>query len=383
MKNKLWLVFILITIVTWGIWGAFSDTQMDRDGIPETVVYILWALTMIPCAIAALVINKGKFMHDWKSAVLGCTVGLLGAGGQLVLFKALALGPAYIIFPFIAMSPVIVITLASIFLKEKANKWQIAGICMALVAILLLSLQSGSSKKEYMVTVKEGVAEEELRNSINTAFDVVAGEDAEFDLKVKHVEGAKFQVITDFAPADTVKDKKALEEYIFVGCLPLMDDQGMTFDQFKIEEVQKSSSGILWIILAVLVLLAWGIQGFFMKFANNSMDAESIFIWMAISGLVLIPIAWFMNGDASLFFHGGGVATKSLTCFGIQILNSIGALTLVYAYRHGKAVIVSPMEGLSPLVTVLLSLVILSVIPTPLQIAGICCAAFAMYALSK
>ena len=38
MKNKLWLVFILITVVTWGIWGAFSDLQMDKAGIPETVV---------------------------------------------------------------------------------------------------------------------------------------------------------------------------------------------------------------------------------------------------------------------------------------------------------------------------------------------------------
>ena len=291
MKNKLWLVFILITIVTWGVWGAFSDTQMDRDNIPETVVYILWALTMIPCAIVALCVNKGKFMHDWKSAVLGCTVGLLGAGGQLVLFKALAIGPAYIIFPFISMSPVIVITLASIFLKEKANKWQIAGIVVALAAILLLSIQSG---------------------------------------------GADSPV-----------------------------------------------SGWLWIVLAVLVLFAWGIQGFFMKFANNSMDAESIFVWMAISAVVLIPVAYFMTPDAALFFQGEGVVGKSLTCSGIQILNAIGALTLVYAYRYGKAVIVSPMEGLSPMVTVLLSLVILSVIPTPLQIAGICCAAFAMYALSK
>ena len=291
MKNKLWLVFILITIVTWGVWGAFSDTQMDRDNIPETVVYILWALTMIPCAIVALCVNKGKFMHDWKSAVLGCTVGLLGAGGQLVLFKALAIGPAYIIFPFISMSPVIVITLASIFLKEKANKWQIAGIVVALAAILLLSIQSG---------------------------------------------GADSPV-----------------------------------------------SGWLWIVLAVLVLFAWGIQGFFMKFANNSMDAESIFVWMAISAVILIPVAYFMTPEAALFFQGEGVVGKSLTCSGIQILNAIGALTLVYAYRYGKAVIVSPMEGLSPMVTVLLSLVILSVIPTPLQIAGIACAAFAMYALSK
>jgi drug/metabolite transporter (DMT)-like permease len=116
------------------------------------------------------------------------------------------------------------------------------------------------------------------------------------------------------------------------------------------------------------------------------MDAESIFVWMAISGLVLIPVAWFMQSEpmnAPEFFAGADVTAKSLKCFGIQSLNSIGALTLVYAYRYGKAVIVSPMEGLSPMVTVLLSLIILSVIPTPLQIGGICCAAFAMYALSK
>ena len=189
------------------------------------------------------------------------------------------------------MSPVIVITLAAVFLKEKATKWQIAGIIVALAAILLLSIQTGG------------------------------------------------------------------------------DDSPV--------------SGWLWIVLAVLVLFAWGIQGFFMKFANNSMDAESIFCWMALSGLVLIPVAWFMSPDAAAFFAGEEVLGKSLGCFGIQILNSIGALTLVYAYRYGKAVIVSPMEGLSPMVTVLLSLIILSVIPTPLQIAGICCAAFAMYALSK
>ena len=294
MKNKLWLLFILITVCTWGVWGAFSDLQMDKEGIPETVVYILWALTMIPCAIVALIINKGKFKFDGKSALLGCTVGLLGAGGQLVLFKALAIGPAYIIFPFISMSPVVVITLAAVFLKEKATKWQIAGIIVALAAILLLSIQTGG------------------------------------------------------------------------GDSPV--------------------SGWLWIVLAILVLFAWGIQGFFMKFANNSMDAESIFVWMALTGLLLIPVAWFMDSDpmtASEFFAQEGIAKASLGCFGIQILNSIGALTLVYAYRYGKAVIVSPMEGLSPMVTVLLSLIILQVIPNPLQIAGICCAAFAMYALSK
>ena len=290
MKNKLWLLFILITVVTWGVWGAFSGYQIS-NGIPDTVVYIAWALSMIPCAIAALVVNKGKLTFNWRGIGLGAIVGLLGAGGQLVLFKALTMGPSYIIYPFISMAPVIVITLASIFLKEKANKWQIAGIVVALAAILLLSLETGN----------EGGA----------------------------------------------------------------------------------VSGWLWIVLAVLVLLAWGVQGFFMKFANESMDAESLFVYMTIFALVLAPVAYFMTPEAAEFFTREAVAGTFWSSFGIQILNSIGALTLVYAYRYGKAVVVSPMEGLAPMVTVLISLVILHVIPNPLQIAGLICAAFAMYALSK
>ena len=290
MKNKLWLLFILITVVTWGIWGAFSGYQIQH-GIPDTVVYIAWALSMLPCALVALIINKGKLTFSWRGIGLGAIVGLLGAGGQLVLFKALTLGPSYIIYPFISMSPVVVITLASIFLKERANKWQIAGIVVALAAILLLSLETGN-------------------------------------------EGSP---VTRW----------------------------------------------LWIVLAVLVLLAWGIQGFFMKFANESMDAESLFVYMALFAVVLAPVAYFMTPDAATFFAQEGAMAPFWSSFGIQILNSIGALTLVYAYRYGKAVVVSPMEGLAPMVTVLLSLVILHVIPNPLQIAGLVCAAFAMYALSK
>ena len=290
MKNKLWLIFILITVVTWGIWGAFSGYQIQH-GIPDTVVYIAWALSMLPCALVALIINKGKLTFSWRGIGLGAIVGLLGAGGQLVLFKALTLGPSYIIYPFISMSPVVVITLASIFLKERANKWQMAGIVVALAAILLLSLETGN-------------------------------------------EGSPV-------------------------------------------------TGWLWIVLAVLVLLAWGIQGFFMKFANESMDAESLFVYMALFAVVLAPVAYFMTPDAATFFAQEGAMAPFWSSFGIQILNSIGALTLVYAYRYGKAVVVSPMEGLAPMVTVLLSLVILHVIPNPLQIAGLVCAAFAMYALSK
>ena len=43
---------------------------------------------------------------------------------------------------------------------------------------------------------------------------------------------------------------------------------------------------------------------------------------------------------------------------GIQILNAIGALTLVYAFRYGKAMVVAPLTNAgAPLVTAVLALV--------------------------
>jgi hypothetical protein len=49
----------------------------------------------------------------------------------------------------------------------------------------------------------------------------------------------------------------------------------------------------------------------------------------------------------------------------IQSLNSLGCLLFVYAVRYGKAIIVVPMvNGLFPLVTIVLSLRIYQQIPT-------------------
>lgn len=139
MKNKNpWLIYALITTLTWGVWGAIMEFPAQW-GFPDTLGYITWSLTMIPCALVALKIDKWNLQYDFKSIFLGSCVGFLGAGGQLLLFRALREGPAYIIFPVISLYPVLTIVLSVLFLKEKVNlrgKW---GIGISLLAILLLS----------------------------------------------------------------------------------------------------------------------------------------------------------------------------------------------------------------------------------------------------
>jgi drug/metabolite transporter (DMT)-like permease len=116
----------------------------------------------------------------------------------------------------------------------------------------------------------------------------------------------------------------------------------------------KASGGFSWVLLASLVLLAWGIQGFAISHANKSMKAESIFFYMMLTSVLLIPIALLMT-DFSQKINWGPQGPWLAAA--IQILNSVGALLLVYAFRYGKAIIVSPLTNAGgPVITVAISL---------------------------
>jgi uncharacterized membrane protein len=124
----------------------------------------------------------------------------------------------------------------------------------------------------------------------------------------------------------------------------------------------------------------WGAQAFVMKFANNTMKAESIFFYMMISGIILTPVAFFMT-DFSAPINWG--FKGPYLAFLVHILNAIGALTLVYALRYGKAIVVVPMTGLSPIITVVLSLMIYAVVPGFAVSIGVVLAMIAIYFLSE
>ena len=287
MKEKrLWLFYALITTIFWGVWGAFIEIP-EKSGFPATLGYVVWALTMIPCALYALYRIKWKLEYDKRSIVLGSAVGILGAGGQLLLFQALRQGPAYIVFPIISLYPVLTIFLSLVFLKERTNKRQWTGIGLALIAMFFLS-----------------------------------------NPQVNPVH----------------------------------------------------SGGIGWLLLAILVFFMWALQAYVMKFSNNTMQAESIFFYMALTSLLLAPVAIAMT-DFSLSINWGfrGPWLAGI----IQILNAIGALTLVYALRYGKAIVVVPLTGLAPVITIVISLIVYGVVPGGVLLIGLIMAAVAIVLLSE
>ena len=62
----------------------------------------------------------------------------------------------------------------------------------------------------------------------------------------------------------------------------------------------------------------------------------------------------------------------------IQILNAVGALLLVYSFRYGKSIIVSPLVNAGgPVITILISLLLYRTIPNAINAAGMVAAAVA------
>ncbi len=273
-QRRPWLVFALTTVLLWGVWGALSPLSAAH-GFPDTLVYCVWSLTMIPPALYILWRSGWQLERSPRAVGYGLVIGLLGAGGQMLLFHTLTVGPAYFVFPVISLSPVVTIALSYLLLRERTGWQGTLGIVLAMLALPLLDLSFGRGDGE----------------------------------------------------------------------------------------------GLGWFLQSLLIMLAWGLQAYFMKLANDTVRAESIFAYMTLGALLLAPVALAMTDWSQPI--NTGLDGPWMTA-GIQILNAVGALTLVYAFRYGKAMVVAPLSNAgAPLITAVLSLLFASVVPGPLKAIGL------------
>ncbi|MEV0168877.1 putative membrane protein [Nonomuraea fuscirosea] len=124
-----------------------------------------------------------------------------------------------------------------------------------------------------------------------------------------------------------------------------------------------------WLLLAILICVAWGAQAFFMrKAALLGINDATTFGWMTISGLLLIPVAVLMMGGLPVGAPWQAPALTAVT----QVLNAAGALFLVMALSRGKAAVVAPItNALAPVLTIVLSLAVYQTLPSIYGAIGI------------
>lgn len=134
-----WLVYTLITVVFWGVWGFESKILVDRTS-PYTGQVLFTAGLVVPVIFVLMSPKRFAGSRRKLGFFFAFLTGLLGGLGNVLFFVALSKGRASVIVPLTSLSPLVTVLVGVLVLKENMRWFQYIGLTLALVAIYLLSL---------------------------------------------------------------------------------------------------------------------------------------------------------------------------------------------------------------------------------------------------
>ncbi len=137
MQN--WLVFSLLCIFAWGLWGfILKFTYKDLSWLQT---YFLSSLASFTLALLVFLYYKGHVSFHNKATYIAMLAGIFGGAGYIFFMKALETGKASIVIPLTAIYPVVTVVLALLVLGEKISVYQAIGIILAVAAVILISIK--------------------------------------------------------------------------------------------------------------------------------------------------------------------------------------------------------------------------------------------------
>jgi len=134
-----WLVYSLLTILLWGVWGTL--TKVISAGIDAYMNQVLFGIGVLP--VMAIVFSSERLAggaNRGRGIFYAFITGVLGGSGNIAFFKAFSEGgKASVVVPATSLSPLVTVVLGYFLLKERASGYQKVGLVLAMVAIYLLS----------------------------------------------------------------------------------------------------------------------------------------------------------------------------------------------------------------------------------------------------
>lgn len=109
-----------------------------------------------------------------------------------------------------------------------------------------------------------------------------------------------------------------------------------------------------WFIFGLFALILWGVWGFLPKLATRYIEPQSVLVFQTI-GSILVTIVILATIDFKPELHTKGVTLAIVT----GIIGTLGTASFLYSIAKGKASIVVTMTALYPIITIILSLLIL------------------------
>ena|SRR5579862_161909 len=135
-----WMWFAAIALVFWGITGVTQKLATNKISSELSFIWFAYAMIAISAVLAAFVpIHWHVRPLIFWAAVAG---GALNGLGALTSFTALESGgKASVVISLISLYPLVTVGFAVTLLHERLTSAQVAGVGLAIIAAILLSME--------------------------------------------------------------------------------------------------------------------------------------------------------------------------------------------------------------------------------------------------
>jgi len=133
-----WLISCLVAMVCWGFWGFLMKLASEHFNWHQ--IFLVTSIVTLATSSLIFVLLKPSINVHSPGFIYAFLAGIAGALALIAFYTALGVGKAIIVVPLTALYPVITIILSYLILNEKIALVKGVGIMLALVAILLVSI---------------------------------------------------------------------------------------------------------------------------------------------------------------------------------------------------------------------------------------------------
>ncbi len=139
--TRKYFAICIVTVLLWGLWAIFTKLAL---GEMDPLLFLgLYAIVIVPATFIYYAFRGLKLREVVPSWSVPLMIAIMSSEiGNIAFFceiNSVNQGPASIVFPLIASSPVIVVLLAYGFLKEKLSRMEWLLIVLVVVGILMAS----------------------------------------------------------------------------------------------------------------------------------------------------------------------------------------------------------------------------------------------------
>ncbi len=137
---KQWVIYSALALLVWGLWAFLPKIALSSLE-PKTAFMFEVIGGAITGLLAFLVLRPELGGAEIRGIIPALVTGMVGYLGLLCFMYAIRDAKVSIVAPLTALYPVVSLALAMIFLKERINIVQFAGVVLACISVVLISYE--------------------------------------------------------------------------------------------------------------------------------------------------------------------------------------------------------------------------------------------------